>query len=168
LGFDAVATGTLAMLPPLVFAAAGLATPVLIRRLGLETVLAAAVVLAVAGQLARAAAGGVPPFLLLSAVVMAGYGMGNVVLPPLVKKYFPDRLGLVTAGYVTLLAVGTAASPQLAVPLSRLAGWRASIAVWSLMSALVLVPWLVQLLRGRRAKSPPTTKTTSPPIRCSA
>lgn len=152
LGFDAATIGMLAMLPPLVFAAAGLATPALIRRIGLETVLVGAVLLAVAGQLSRAAVGGVWPFLALTAVVMAGYGMGNVVLPPLVKKYFPDRLGVVTAGYVTLLAVGTAASPQLAVPVADLAGWRTSIAVWSLISALVLAPWAVQLLRDRRAK----------------
>jgi MFS transporter, CP family, cyanate transporter len=152
LGFDSATIGALAMLPPLVFAVAGLGTPALIRRLGLETVLVAAVLLAVAGQLGRAAAGGVWPFLLLTAVVMAGYGIGNVVLPPLVKKYFPDRLGLVTAGYVTLLAVGTAASPQLAVPVAELADWRISIAVWSSMSALVLVPWAVQLLRDRRTK----------------
>ncbi|MFD1212150.1 CynX/NimT family MFS transporter [Arthrobacter sp. GCM10027362] len=153
LGFNSVTIGALAMLPPLVFAAAGLGTPALIRRLGLEKVLAAAVVLAVAGQLGRAAVGGVWPFLALTAVVMAGYGMGNVVLPPLVKKYFPDRLGLVTAGYVTLLAVGTAASPQLAVPVAEAAGsWRISIAVWSLLSALVLVPWAVQLFRDRRAR----------------
>src|SRR3954451_17204385 len=96
LGFDAATIGMLAMLPPLVFAAAGLATPALIRRLGLETVLVSAVLLALAGQLSRAAVGGVWPFLALTAVVMAGYGMGNVVLPPLVKKYFPDRLGVVT------------------------------------------------------------------------
>ncbi|NKX54283.1 MFS transporter [Arthrobacter sp. E918] len=152
LGFDAVTIGALAMLPPLVFAAAGLGTPALIRRAGLERVLVASVLLAVAGQLGRAAVGGVWPFLILSALVMAGYGMGNVVLPPLVKKYFPDRLGLVTAGYVTLLAVGTAASPQLAVPVARLSDWRLSIAVWALMSALVLLPWAVQLLRDRQAK----------------
>lgn len=151
LGFDAATTGALAMLPPLVFAAAGLATPALIRWQGAERVLTAAVLLAVAGQLGRAAVDSVWPFLGLSAVVMAGYGMGNVVLPPLVKKYFPDRMGVVTAGYVTLLAVGTAASPQLAVPVAELADWRVSIALWASVSALVLVPWAVQLLRDRKA-----------------
>jgi MFS transporter, CP family, cyanate transporter len=152
LGFDAATIGALAMLPPLVFAAAGLATPALIRRLGAERVLTAAVLLAVAGQLGRAAVDSVWPFLGLSAVVMAGYGMGNVVLPPLVKKYFPDRMGVVTAGYVTLLAVGTAASPQLAVPVAELADWRVSIALWASVSALVLVPWAAQLLRDRRTQ----------------
>ncbi|WP_262106462.1 CynX/NimT family MFS transporter [Arthrobacter sp. Marseille-P9274] len=152
LGFDAATTGALAMLPPLVFAAAGLATPALIRWQGAERVLAAAVLLAVAGQLSRAAVDSVWPFLGMSAVVMAGYGMGNVVLPPLVKKYFPDRMGVVTAGYVTLLAVGTAASPQLAVPVAELADWRVSIALWASVSALVLAPWGVQLLRDGRAR----------------
>jgi len=152
LGFDAATIGLLAMLPPLIFAAGGLGTPILIRRLGLEKVLTLAVLLAVAGQVGRAFMGEVWPFLGLSAVVMAGYGIGNVVLPPLVKKYFPDRMGVVTAGYVTLLAVGTAASPQLAVPVADLAGWRVSIGVWASISALVLVPWAAQLLHDRRAK----------------
>ncbi len=150
LGFDATTIGALAMLPPLVFAVAGLCTPALIRWLGLEKVLVAAVLLAVAGQLGRAAVDGVWPFLALSGVVMAGYGIGNVVLPPLVRKYFPDRIGVVTAGYVTLLAVGTAMSPQFSVPLAEAAGWRVSLALWASVSAVVLVPWAVQAARDRR------------------
>lgn len=159
LGFDAGTTGLLAMLPPLMFAIFGLLTPALIRRVGLEKALVAAVVLAVAGQLGRAAIDQVWPFLGLTAVVMAGYGIGNVVLPPLVKKYFPDRVGLVTAGYVTLLSVGTAISPQLAVPISGATNWRVSIGLWASVSLLVLLPWIMQFLRDRRDKhdagSPP-------------
>ncbi|MCQ9162713.1 MULTISPECIES: CynX/NimT family MFS transporter [unclassified Arthrobacter] len=152
LGFDAGTIGLLAMLPPLIFAVFGLLTPVLIRRFGLERVLVAAVVLAVVGQLVRAATGQVWPFLGWSAVVMAGYGIGNVVLPPLVKKYFPDRVGVVTAGYVTLLAVGTAASPQLAVPVAGLTNWRVSIGLWASVSFLVLLPWAAQALRDRQVR----------------
>lgn len=150
LGFDAGTTGLLAMLPPLMFAIFGLLTPVLIRRFGLEKALVAAVVLAIAGQLGRAATGEVWPFLSLTAVVMAGYGIGNVVLPPLVKKYFPDRVGIVTAGYVTLLSVGTAISPQLAVPLAGAANWRVSIGLWASVSFLVLLPWITQFVRDRK------------------
>ncbi len=150
LGFDAATIGLLAMLPPLIFAVFGLLTPALIRRFGLEKVLVSAVVLAVAGQLVRAASVQVWPFLGWSAVVMAGYGIGNVVLPPLVKKYFPDRVGVVTAGYVTLLAVGTAISPQLAVPVAGLSNWRVSIGLWASISFLVLLPWAAQAMRDRR------------------
>lgn len=153
LGFDAGTTGLLAMLPPLLFAIFGLLTPVLIRRFGLEKALVAAVVLAVAGQLARAASGEVWTFLGLTAVIMAGYGIGNVVLPPLVKKYFPDRVGVVTAGYVTLLSVGTAISPQLAVPVSGATSWRVSIGMWASISVLVLLPWILQFVRDRRIRN---------------
>ncbi|WP_269938355.1 MFS transporter [Arthrobacter sp. HY1533] len=153
LGFDAGTTGLLAMLPPLLFAVFGLLTPVLIRRFGLEKALVAAVVLAVAGQLARAASGEVWAFLGLTAVIMAGYGIGNVVLPPLVKKCFPDRVGVVTAGYVTLLSVGTAISPQLAVPVAGATSWRVSIGMWASVSVLVLLPWILQFVRDRRARN---------------
>ncbi|MHA7270645.1 MFS transporter [Arthrobacter sp. HLT1-20] len=152
LGFDANTIGLLAMLPPLIFALFGLLTPVLIRRFSLEKALVAAVALAVLGQLARATTEQVWPFLGLTAVIMAGYGIGNVVLPPLVKKYFPDRVGLVTAGYVTLLAVGTAISPQLAVPVAGLSTWRVSIGMWASVSFLVLLPWILQFRRDRKER----------------
>ncbi|MEE1621548.1 CynX/NimT family MFS transporter [Zafaria sp. Z1313] len=149
LGFTSATTGVLAMLAPGIFAVAGLGTPRLIARFGLERTLLLAVGLAMAGQLARAFVDTVPAFLALSAVTMAGYGIGNVVLPPLVKRYFPDRLGVVTSGYVTMLAIGTAMSPQFAVPLAGAFGWRGSITFWTLASAVVLFPWAVQLLRDR-------------------
>ncbi|MFL4474525.1 CynX/NimT family MFS transporter [Paeniglutamicibacter sp. MACA_103] len=157
LGFTSFSTGLLAMLAPVVFAGFGLLTPRLIRWWGLEKVLVSAVLLAVAGQLLRSVVGDVTSFLLLSAITLAGYGMGNVVLPPLVKKYFPDRLAIVTSGYVTMLAVGTWMAPQFSVPLANATGdWRTSIAAWALLSALVLVPWGVQLFRDRKHPRPDT------------
>lgn len=151
LGFTAFGTGLLAMLAPLVFAVSGILTPALIARVGLERTLVLAVLLAIVGQVLRALVGSVTPFLLLSAVALAGYGIGNVVLPPLIKRYFPDRMAVVTAGYVTLIAVGTAMSPQFAVPLAHALGWRGSIAFWTLASAVVLAPWIVQFVRDARA-----------------
>lgn len=155
LGFNSFSTGLLAMLAPIVFAVFGLLTPRLIRWLGLEKVLVTAVLLAVVGQLVRAVVGDVTSFLLLSVITLAGYGMGNVVLPPLVKKYFPDRLAMVTSGYVTMLAVGTWMAPQFSVPLSNATGnWRTSIAAWALLSLVVLIPWIIQLLRDRKNPRP--------------
>ena len=157
LGFDSFSTGLLAMLAPIVFAAFGLLTPRLIRWWGLEKVLVTAVLLAVAGQLVRSLVGDVSSFLLLSVITLAGYGMGNVVLPPLVKKYFPDRLAVVTSGYVTMLAVGTWMAPQFSVPLANATGdWRTSIAAWALLSAIVLVPWAIQLFKDRKHPRPDT------------
>lgn len=118
--FTEFTTGLLAMLAPIAFAVFGLLTPRLIKSFGLETTLMISLGLAVSGQIARIFMPEVYSFLALSIVTLAGYGMGNVVLPPLVKKYFPDRIGMVTSGYVTMLAIGTWMAPQFSVPLSTL------------------------------------------------
>ncbi|MCW4467091.1 MFS transporter [Glutamicibacter sp. MNS18] len=154
IAFTEFTTGLLAMLAPIAFAVFGLLTPRMIRAWGLERTLVLAVLLAVAGQLARPWVSDVYLFLGLSIVTLAGYGMGNVVLPPLVKKYFPDHIGLVTSGYVTLLAVGTWIAPQFSVPLADLSSWQLSIGSWAVLSGIVLLPWLVQLISDRRIQRP--------------
>src|SRR5699024_10256801 len=58
-------------------------------------------------------------FLALSVLALLGMGIGNVVLPPLVKSYFPDRLALMSTVHVGLLQFGTFIPPLVAVPLSR-------------------------------------------------
>lgn len=147
--FTQFTTGLLAMLAPIAFAIFGLLTPRLIRAFGLEKTLMLSIALAVAGQVSRVFMPDVYSFLGLSIVALAGYGMGNVVLPPLVKKYFPERIGLVTSGYVTMLAVGTWMAPQFSVPLADVSDWKISIGSWALLSGVVLIPWIVQLSADR-------------------
>lgn len=153
LGFTSFTTGLLAMLAPIIFAISGLFTPRMIAAMGLERTLLLAVAVAIVGQAGRAFVGDVSPFLLLTALTMAGHGIGNVVLPPLVKKYFPDRISSVTSGYVTLIAIGTAMSPMFAVPLEQVSDWRFSIGFWTLASAVVLVPWFIQFAADRRRRA---------------
>jgi CP family cyanate transporter-like MFS transporter len=164
LPFNAVSIGILGMLPTAGFALMGFLTPQLIRRLQLEPLLLIAILLAVAGQLGRALGTSVAVFLILSLLTMIGLGLGNIVLPPLVKKYFPDRAGLLTALYVTLFAISTAVAPQLAVPISEAAGWRVAVGVWSLVGAAAALPWIIVLVRNgaeRRTMTRPT-RTAQP------
>ena len=152
--FTEFTTGLLAMLAPIAFAVFGLLTPRLIKAFGLEKTLMISLALAVIGQVARVFMPEVYSFLALSIITLAGYGMGNVVLPPLVKKYFPDRIGMVTSGYVTMLAIGTWMAPQFSVPLANLSDWKVSIGSWAALSGIVLVPWLVQLFADRGTQRP--------------
>ncbi|MFP5347423.1 MAG: CynX/NimT family MFS transporter [Actinomycetes bacterium] len=151
LGLTTAGAGLLGTLPPFAFGVFGALTPVLIRRIGLERSAWVALLLTTAGQLLRSLVGDSASFLALSLVALGGMGIGNVLLPPLVKKYFPDRLGVVTAGYVVLLCVGTTLPPLVAVPVADLVGWRVSIGQWSLMSAVAVVPWLVLSVRASRS-----------------
>lgn len=142
--------GLLGMLPPLCYAVFGILTPVVSRRAGLEPLLIAALVALCVGLAGRGLAPTAGWLLAASALTFAAVGVGNVLLPPLVKRYFPDRIGQLTSLYVTALAVSTFVPPLVAVPVAEAAGWRASLAVWAAFAVLALVPWAALLLHPRR------------------
>lgn len=148
-GFGPTVAGVLGMVPTATFAAAGVGAPRLAHRLGLERAAVLAMALAAAGLLARSLAGGTTMLLAASAVALAGMGIGNVILPPLVKRYFPDRVGVLSSLYITTLQLGTILPALLAVPVATAAGWRVSMGLWSLLAAVALLPWLVVLRRER-------------------
>ena len=148
-----VGIGLIGMLPPIFFALSGFLGPLVSRRLGLEGAILASVGVMIVGHLLRASSGSFALLLVGSAVTLVGVGICNVMLPPVVKRYFPDRVGLVTAGYATLMSVSTAIPSLLAVPLSDSIGWRFSLAIWAAVAGTALVPWIVLLGRHRRARA---------------
>lgn len=155
LPLDPVVVGLLGSMPPVCFAIFGILTPALVRRTKLEVVLIAALGAILLGHLIRGIAGDVLVLVLGSAVTFAGLGLGNVLLPPIVKKYFPDRIALITTIYVTMLSVSTLVPPLVAVPVADAASWRVSLAMWAGVSVIALVPWLTLLATDRRAPAAP-------------
>ncbi|MHA7176624.1 MFS transporter [Arthrobacter sp. Sr24] len=143
--------GILGMLPTAAFAIFGFMTPYMIRWASLEKLIVLAIVVGVVGQIARVLVPNTPLFLLFSVVAFGGLGAGNVLLPPLVKKHFPTKVGLMTALYVTSISIGTALPAQLSVPVADATNWQFSLAAWAGISTIALIPWLVALI------SPSTT-----------
>lgn len=137
--------GILGMLPTAAFGLFGFLTPYVIRWASLEKLIVISIVVGIVGQIARVLAPNTPLFLVFSVVAFGGLGAGNVLLPPLVKKYFPTKIGLMTALYVTSISIGTALPAQLSVPLADAGNWQFSLAAWAGLSAVALVPWLVAL-----------------------
>lgn len=152
-GFGSTMTGVLGMLPSAAFAALGVATPTIAHRLGLERSALLSMLLAALGLVLRSLADGTGGLLLGSIVALAGMGMGNVVLPPLVKRYFADRVGAVSTLYITVLQFGTILPALVAVPLAAEAGWRVSLGAWSLVAIAAALPWIGVLLIERRKDS---------------
>ena len=150
LGFGTMAAAVLGMLPTAAFALLGVATPLVVRWAGLERTVALAMGLAAAGLLVRGLVGGTAGLMVASAVALVGMGIGNVVLPPLVKRYFFDRVGTVSSVYITSMQMGTLLPAFVAVPLAQAMGWRISLAAWVVPAVLAALPWL-WLLRGGRA-----------------
>ena len=144
-----VIVGFLGMLPPLCYALFGILTPMVAKRLGLELTLVISLVALSLGLAGRGLAGSALWLVAASAVTFAAIGVGNVLLPPLVKRYFPDRIGLVTTIYVTAMSISTFAPPLIAVPVAEAAGWRVSLGEWAFVAAVSLVPWIALLVHPK-------------------
>ncbi len=150
IALGSVGIGLLGMLPPLCFAAVGPFTPALHRRFGLEPVMIAALAVMIGGHVLRAAGDSYAVLAVASAITFAGMGAANVLLPPLVKAYFPDRIGLVTSVYATTMAIGATIPPLVAVQVADSAGWRISVGMWSVLAVFALAPLVVLAVRSRR------------------
>ena len=148
---DSIGIGLLGMLAPLAFAASGFLAPVVARRIGLQltTVLACAAM--VVGPVLRGIAPNYGVLVLGSVLALAGMGFANILLPPVIKKYFPDRVGLLTGTYVTLMSISASVPPLIAAPLAESAGWRVTIGAWAVLAVGALIPWVIVLLQHRRS-----------------
>jgi CP family cyanate transporter-like MFS transporter len=87
-----------------------------------------------------------------TAVLGAAIVVGNVLLPGLVKREFPGRVGLMTSVYTTALGISAALAAGISVPIMDLVGigWQGSLALWALPTLLAVVVWLPQLRRNDR------------------
>jgi CP family cyanate transporter-like MFS transporter len=150
---DSLGLGLLGTLPPIAFAISGVIAPFVARRLGLDAALVIACLAMVLGPVLRGIAPSYAVLVIGSAVALFGMGFGNVLLPPAVKRYFPDRIGVVTAGYVTLLAVSTAMAAAVAEPVAAVAGWRVSTAIWAVLAVAAALPWILLAMRSRRERA---------------
>ncbi len=148
---DAVGLGVLGMLPPIMFASAGLFAPRMAHKWGLEKAIVMAIVAMIIGFSARALVSEYWGLFAGTLLALAAAGAGNILLPPIVKRYFPDRIGLVTSLYATAVALGTTLPPVTAYPIADAAGWRMSLAVWAMLAIVSLPPWLAVLAKRRRS-----------------
>lgn len=151
IGYSTAVVGIFGMIPTLMFSVTGLLAPILARRLGLEWTVLLAMAAAGTGMLVRVLVSGTVELLLFSALALGGMGIGNIVVPPLVKRYFPDRLATVSALYITMVQIGTVLPALVAVPLAETHGWRVSLGVWALLGFAAAIPW-IGVLRTRRGR----------------
>lgn len=159
LAMSGATAGVLTALPTLCFAAVGPAAPRMARRWGVESVVAAAFLIVGIGVAVRATAGGSGLFLAGSVVTLAGIAAANVLGPPLVRRWFPERAGTVTGLYAMSISAGMAVPAAVTEPVAAAAGgWQAGIAVWAPVAVLAALPWLTPAVR-RRIPSGPRSST---------
>lgn len=144
LGISSGLAGVITTTPVLCFALIGFAGPALSARFRDAHVLAGALVAMAAGLAVRSLAGGFPLFLTGTALAMAGGALGNVLLPGLVKRHFPDRTGPLVGAYSTAMGLGASLAAVSAQPIADAVGdggWRWALAVWAVPAVVAAAVW---------------------------
>jgi CP family cyanate transporter-like MFS transporter len=163
-----LSSGVASVLISIPLVAFGLFSPIapwISRRLGLEGALGAALgVLAVA--IVTRSLPWTPALWIGTALLGAAIAVMNVVLPSLVKRDFPDRVGQITGLYAAVLSVVAAIAAGVAVPIAGVAheGWRWSLGVWAglaLVGLAVLAPPLSRHRLRRHELELPTESAES-------
>ncbi|WTD74239.1 CynX/NimT family MFS transporter [Streptomyces sp. NBC_01635] len=154
LGMSGTVAGLLTSLPSLCFAVFGVTAPRLARRFGPGAVVCAGMTAIGAGLLIRPFTGSTAGFLAVSALPLMGIAVSNVLMPVIVKQWFPDRVGSMTGLYSMALALGTALAAAVTVPVTEALGgnWESGLALWAALAAAAVLPWLLFL--GERGRAP--------------
>lgn len=142
------AAGMLTTLPLLAFFAVSPFSARLAGTIGLERALFLCLVLIASGIALRnyasmaALFGG-------TACIGAGIAIGNVLLPSLLKRDFPGKVGTLTSLYVLTMGIAAALLSSMAIPLANASshGWRFSLGIMIILPVITMVLWLPQLRR---------------------
>jgi MFS transporter, CP family, cyanate transporter len=148
-GLSPLALGILGAVPIVAFGLVAPLVHVMGRRFGLERTILISLLVLAGGTLLRSIPGSeaIPQAVTLytgTAILSAGIGVGNVLVPAVVKRDFPDRVPLMTGVYTAAL-VGTAALfSGAAVPLADALGWELAFAVPAIFAVLAAVGWALR------------------------
>lgn len=150
-GLTGTTAGLLTSLPTLCFAVFGAIAPWLAHRIGAHRTILLALVALIVGQAGRLLVDHPVAFLGLSVLGLGGMAQANVLLPSLVRRHYPHRVGIATALYSLVMTIGVTLASTVTVPLAQaLGGWRASLSAGVVIAVAALICWLPLASRAGR------------------
>jgi CP family cyanate transporter-like MFS transporter len=126
--------GWLSSLAPMLFALMAIPGAVLIARFGIVPALVIGLLINAIGSTARAALPNAAMLFATTIIMAAGVSIMQPALPPLVRAWFPRRIGFATAVYTNGLLAGETIAVALTIPLILPLfdnSWRLNFVVWS-------------------------------------
>lgn len=143
-GLSSTATGLIMTLPVICFALLSLTAPAVARRIGLDLTILGSMGLLCLGILIRVAPA-IPLLFAGTAVIGAAIALGNVLVPAVIKRDFPQHPGLMTALYGMGMAAGGALSAAVMVPIHERTNldWRQTLGLLvipALIAVITLIP----------------------------
>jgi len=153
-GLSTTGASLLTTLPVLCLGVFAPFAPKLAQRYGAERTLLAALLLLALGTGLRALET-VPLLFVSTFLAGAAIAIGNVLLPGLVKRDFPDNVALMTGLYTMALCGGSAGAAGLTLPIEHLltGSWSGALAAWAVPVVIVALIWTPQALGSHRTVS---------------
>jgi MFS transporter, CP family, cyanate transporter len=161
LDLSAVTASVLISVPLVAFALVSPVAPWLARRVGMERALGLSLGALAVGIAVRS----LPWFAGLwigTALLGIAIAVLNVVLPSLIKRDYPDRIGQITGAYSATQSAIAAIAAGLAVPIAGVTqdGWRLSLGIWAGLALIAIAVFAPQL---RKRTLPETLAATAAP-----
>ena len=153
------ALGLLGAIPLAAFAIVSPLVQLLVKRFGTERAVLLALVVLTAATVLRSIPGWDGWLWIGTAIIGAAIAVGNVLLPTIVKRDFPDHVAAATGGYVAVLSGFAALASGIALPLGNEFGWRISVGAGALLSLIGAIVWLPRLrhqVAVKTAAEPPS------------
>lgn len=144
--FSAATAGLLTTIPVLCFGLFSPLVPELAKRIGIERSIFVALAALIAGILLRLVPN-TPALFAGTFIVGAAIAIGNVLLPSLIKRDFPNSVGLMTGLYTMTLSAGSGLAASIVVPLMDATGWgwREILALMAIPAAVAAALWIPQM-----------------------
>ena len=139
--------GVVTAMPGLFFAIMGLAAVPLASKLGLSKMLTGGMVLTLIGLAVRPWVGDIWIFIALTAFVVAGIALANVLLPAWIKNHGGRHIVALMTIYTSVLGLSGALGPLSALLFSGDDAWRWALFVWAFLAAAQVVVWVIVAAR---------------------
>ena len=144
-GLSGAAAGFITTLPLLAFALVSPFVAGVSAKLGHAKTMLLGLCLILGGEAVRSYTGKAGLFV-GTAIIGVGIAMGNVIIPAIIKLHFSHKVGAVTSVYTSGMCIFAAVGAGVSVPLAKglNLGWKNTLFVWFLLTALTILIWLPQ------------------------
>ncbi|WP_102275326.1 CynX/NimT family MFS transporter [Cytobacillus massiliigabonensis] len=146
--------GMITTLPLLAFALFSPIVPRLGQKFGMELIIFASIIILTIGIIIRSLSGAATLYI-GTAVIGLAISVCNVLLPSLIKREFPTKIGLMTGVYSISMNLLGAAASGISVPIAIHLGfgWQGALGIWGILSFVSILTWLPQMKRPNRSTS---------------
>lgn len=140
LGVSTEAVGLLTGIPVLCFALLAPFASLLLAKIGIEQAISIALLVVFAGTCIRSA-GTFTAAVVGTIIIGSAITIGNVAVPVLISRDFPQSAGTVTGLYTAALNLGSVVATLTMAPLAALVGWQLALMAWTLIMAAAWFTW---------------------------